>query len=287
MKVLDIKNVTKFYKKQEVLSGLNLSLEEGFVLGLIGENGVGKTTLMKAIMNLVRLDSGTINVFGKDHLENEKDTRSRIGFVHEASYLFEDLNLLDTERIVHAAYKQWDSRQFRRYLERLQLPTNKKVKTFSKGMKMRAALAIALSHKAELIIMDEPTSGLDPMVRNDLYRVIRDELNKEKRSFIISTHITSDLEKVADYVAILRNGIIPFQVSLDSLREDYAVCKGSLEALSPDREALFLGVTRSQVGFQGLTDNPRQVKEIMGSQAILERPTIEDLMIYTDGGAVI
>ncbi len=233
------------------------------------------------MLNLVRIDGGQISIFGMDHLNSEREVRSRIGFVHEASYLFEELSLLDTEKILVRAYSRWDSDLFHRYSERLQLPLNQRIRSFSKGMKMRSALAIALSHHAELIIMDEPTSGLDPRVRHDLYRIIREELMQSRRSFIISTHITSDLEKVADYVALLQEGRIETFLSIDELREEYALCRGPLEALSPDIEELFLGLSRSEIGFQGLTGDPATVRRELGEQTVMERPTIEDLMIYT------
>lgn len=282
MQVLNISRLSKSYRRTNVLQGLDLSLDEGYILGLVGENGAGKTTLIKSILNLVRIDSGRIEIFGKAHDRDERQLRAKIGFVHESSYLFPDLRLSDIEHILKAAYPAWDSLRFRRYLDRLQIPLDKRVKTFSKGMQMRAALAIALSHDAELILMDEPTSGLDPKVRHDLYRLIREEMTQAHRTFIISTHITSDLEQVADHVAILRNGRISLNLTLEELREEYAICKGANDLLDRDSEDLFIGVQMQQFGFRGLTNHPDRLKRLLGQKVLFERPTIEDLLIFTD-----
>lgn len=286
MNILNIHQAVKSYRGKKVLKGLNITHEEGLVLGLIGENGVGKTTLIKALLNLVRLNGGKIDIFGKDNQRFEKEIREKIGFVHESSYLFDDLTLRDTERILRAGYQNWDTGQFHQYLNRLEIPSDNKFKTFSKGMKMRTALAIALSHHAELIIMDEPTAGLDPVIRHDLYRIIREELSTENRSFIISTHITSDLEQVADYIALLQDGVISLHLSMDQLREEYAVCKGPLEMLKPDNKELFLGYLSTPFGFTGLTDKPGAASTAFGNTVIYERPTIEDLMVYTHAKAL-
>lgn len=229
MNVVEIENLIKRFGKQLVLNGLSLTLEEGFVLGLVGENGVGKTTLIRTLLNLSPVGSGLIRIFGLDHREKKLEVRLRIEFVHEESYLHEGFRLRDIETIVSRAYPKWSHEQFRGYLKRMDLPDNTRIKSFSKGMKMRASLAIALSHEAELILLDEPTSGLVPVVRNDLYSIIREKLFKNRRSFIISTHITSDLEQVAAFVALLRDGKTALQISIKELmvyansqiREDY------------------------------------------------------------------
>ena len=282
MQILNVSQLTKSYHKTEVLHALDLSLEEGYILGLVGENGAGKTTLIKAILNLVRVDSGRIELFGKDHLRAEKEVRSKIGFVHESSHLFPDLTLKETERIMKGVYPAWDGIRYRRQLERMQIPLDKRVKTFSKGMQMRASFAIALSHGAELLLMDEPTSGLDPKVRHELYRLIREEMTKEHSSFIISTHITSDLEQVADHIALLRNGSIQLTLTIDELREAYAICKGPRELLTQEAKDLFMGFYPQKYGFRGLTNQPDRLRRLLGQGVLFERPTIEDLLIYSE-----
>ena len=251
MKALEVTNLTKRYRSTIALDGVSLALEEGFVTGLVGLNGAGKTTLIKCVLNLVRANAGGIRVFGEDHWK-ERAVRSRIGFVHEASYLPEQLHAADIERIARAAYASWDHAAFQHYLERFELPRRKKMKTWSKGMRMRLSLAVALSHHAELILMDEPSSGLDPIVRRDLLGVIGEELAREHRSFLISTHITSDLDRIADYVVVLDRGRVRLSVSRDQLGDEYALCRGG-----------------------------RELVRRFGDRLVVERPTVEDLMVHT------
>jgi ABC-2 type transport system ATP-binding protein len=281
MTALSVTGVNKRYRKAAALAGVTLALEEGFVMGIVGPNGAGKTTLMKAILNLVRIDEGSIRVFDLDHRAEEREVRQRIGFVHEESYLYEMVNLRDVERITAAAYSRWDRSTFRAYVDRFELPQRRRIKQYSKGMKMRLSVAVALSHDAELIIMDEPSSGLDPIVRRDLIEVIGDELAKEHRSFLISTHITSDLDRIADYVVILDRGVVRLSVTRDELGDRYALCKGGQELIEADTNGCFIGVQRNQYGFTALTSDRDAVVRDFGDQVVVERATIEDLLIHT------
>ncbi|GIO27385.1 hypothetical protein J43TS3_19960 [Ornithinibacillus bavariensis] len=160
--VVELKNVTKEFKGFSV-NNIDLQVKQGFVTGFIGANGSGKSTTIKMIMNLLKPDAGEVKLFGLDYREHEKEIKGRIGFVYDGNVFFEGMNLKDIKRIVAPAYKNWDDTLFYRYMEQFELPLNKAMKTFSKGMQMKASLAIALSHHAELIIMDEPTAGLDPI----------------------------------------------------------------------------------------------------------------------------
>jgi ABC-2 type transport system ATP-binding protein len=232
------------------------------------------------VLNLVNPNAGTIRVFGESHL-NEQNVRARIGFVHEASYLFEQLTAAETERVVRAAYPLWDHDTFVSYLGRFELPRRSKIKTFSKGMKMRLSLAIALSHQAELILMDEPSSGLDPIVRRELLEVIGEELAREQRSFLISTHITSDLDRIADHIVVLDHGRVRLTVSRDELGDNYALCRGGKELLTADTNGYFIGVQRHEFGFTALTRERSAVVKRFGDQVVVERPTVEDLMVHT------
>jgi len=257
-----------------------VAIEQGFVTGLVGPNGAGKTTLIKCILNLAQADSGQIRVFGVDH-RRERDVRSRIGFVHESSYLFEQLTARETELLAAAAYDRWDGRTFRSYLERFELPKRTRIKTFSKGMKMRLSLAVALSHEAELILMDEPSSGLDPIVRRELLEVIGEELAKENRTFLISTHITSDLDRIADFVVILDRGRIRLAVSRDELADSYGLCRGGRELLGTDTNGSFVGIQANEFGFTALTRDREKIAKRYGDAVVIERPTVEDLLVHT------
>lgn len=178
--MLEIKNLTKDFNKFK-LDNVSFKLEPGYIMGFIGPNGAGKSTTIKLIMNLLKKDSGEIKVFGKDHIQFEKEIKNRIGFVYDESYFYEDLTIRQMKNIISPFYKKWDEKLFNKYIKDFDLDLNQKIKKLSKGMKMKFSLAIALSHNADLIIMDEPTSGLDPIFRSEildvLYSIIQDEKN--------------------------------------------------------------------------------------------------------------
>lgn len=203
--VVELTNVSKKFKDFSVKK-LNLEVKKGFITGFIGANGAGKSTTIKMMMNLLRPDAGEIKLFGLDYMKHEKTIKERIGFVYDGNVFFEGLNLKDIKRIVGPAYKRWDDSLFHQYLERFELPLNKPIKTFSKGMQMKASLAIALSHHAELIIMDEPTAGLDPIFRRELLDLLQELMVDGDRTIFFSTHITSDLDRIADYIALIQRG---------------------------------------------------------------------------------
>ncbi len=280
MNVLDVQDLVKSYKSNVALDGVSLRIDEGFVTGLVGPNGAGKTTLIKCILNLAQADSGRIQVFGLDH-RRELEVRSRIGFVHESSYMFDQLNARETGAIARAAYDRWNAQTFADYLDRFELPERKKIKTYSKGMKMRLSLAVALSHEAELILMDEPSSGLDPLIRRELLEVIGEELAKERRTFLISTHITSDLDRIADHVVILDRGQIRFAVSRGELSDQYGLCRGGKELPAADSNGSFIGVQMNEFGFTALTSDREKIARRYGDQVVIERPTVEDLLVHT------
>ena len=280
MNVLDVQDLVKSYKSNMALNGVSLRIEEGFVTGIVGPNGAGKTTLIKCILNLARADSGQIQVFGLDH-RRELEVRSRIGFVHESSYMFDQLNARETGTIARAAYDRWDANTYAGYLDRFELPERAKIKTYSKGMTMRLSLAVALSHDAELILMDEPSSGLDPLIRRELLEVIGEELAKEHRTFLISTHITSDLDRIADHVVILDGGQIRLAVTRDQLSDQYGLCRGGRELPTADTNGSFIGVQLNEFGFTALTPDREKIARRYGDQVVIERPTVEDLMVHT------
>ena len=207
--VVELKNVTKKFKDFSV-KNIDLQVKQGFVTGFIGANGAGKSTTIKMMMNLLRPDVGEIKLFGLDYKKHEKAIKERIGFVYDGNVFFEGLNLKDIKRIVAPAYKHWDDTLFYQYIEKFELPLNKAIKTFSKGMQMKASLAIALSHHAELIIMDEPTAGLDPIFRRELLDLLQELMIDGNRTIFFSTHITTDLDRIADYIAFIQSGELVF-----------------------------------------------------------------------------
>lgn len=281
--VIELNNVTKQFKGFS-MNNLDLQVKKGFVTGFIGANGAGKSTTIKLIMNLLKPDAGEVKVFGLDYTNHEKEIKERIGFVYDGNVFYEGLNLKDIKRIVGPAYKRWDDALFYQYVEQFELPLNKAIKTFSKGMQMKASLAIALSHHAELIIMDEPTAGLDPIFRRELLDLIQELMLDGNRTIFFSTHITTDLDRLADYIVFIRNGEIVFNQSIHDVAENYALVKGGLDLLDRDTEKVFVHVQRASTGFEALTDNIKAVKTMFGDSVVIEKASLEDIMYYMKGG---
>lgn len=281
--ILEVKNLSKSYK-DFALNDISFQLKKGYIMGFIGPNGAGKSTTIKLIMNLIKKNSGEINIFGLDNIKNEKDVKQRIGFVYDETYCYEDLNLIDMKNIIAKFYKNWDDKAFYKYLSDFNLPKDKKIKELSKGMKTKYSLAIALSHKAELILMDEPTSGLDPVFRSELLEIIRSIIKDENKSVFFSTHITTDLEKVADYITFINNGKIVFSDTKDDILEKYKIVKGANSLINSDTKKEFIGINESSFGFDALTDNPEKIKKLFGKDTLIERASLEDIMVYTVRG---
>lgn len=273
-KVLDIKNLSKAFKTF-AMKDVTFSLPKGYIMGFIGPNGSGKTTTLKLIMNLMRKDAGSIEVFGKDHVLFERDIKQRIGFVYDEPVYYEQLSIKRMTSLISPFYTKWNQALFEDYLRRFDLDENQKIKTLSKGMRTKYALALALSHGAELLIMDEPTAGLDPVFRRELLDILMDVMQREENSILFSTHITSDLDRVADYITFINHGEIVLSQEKDSLYERYTLIKGGREDLSEALKKELVGVSVNSHGFEGLSDHP-----IQDDRLILERPTLEDIMFF-------
>ncbi|MGF2616273.1 ABC transporter ATP-binding protein [Rossellomorea vietnamensis] len=280
--VVEFKNVTKEFKEFSV-KNIDLQVKQGFVTGFIGGNGAGKSTTIKLMMNLLKPDRGEVKVFGLDYRTHEKEIKERIGFVYDANVFFEGLNLKDIKRIVGSSYKKWDDTLFYQYAEQFGLPLNKAIKTFSKGMQMKASLAIALSHHAELIIMDEPTAGLDPIFRRELLDLLQELMVDGSRTIFFSTHITTDLDRIADYIALMKDGELVFHQSIHEVGDNYALVKGGLDLLDRDTEKALLQINRAATGFEALTDDIAGAEKTFGDSVIIEPASLEDIMYYMKG----
>lgn len=278
--MLKVEGLNKKFKGFE-LKDVSFELKKGYIMGFIGPNGSGKTTTIKLIMNLLKRDSGLIEVFGQDNIKFEREIKNRIGFVYDDSYFYEDLSIKQMKSIIAPFYTDWDEKLFKKYMTDFELDEKKKIKKLSKGMKMKFALSIALSHHADLIIMDEPTSGLDPIFRREMLDILYDIIQDENKSIFFSTHITTDLEKIADYITFIDDGQIVFSKEKDLLLETYGVVKGGNEDLNPELEKNLLGFKKTPVGFEGLTDDKTRIKDLSGGKVLIEKPTIEDIMFYT------
>lgn len=262
------------------LKNVSFTVPEGYIMGLIGPNGAGKTTIIKLIMNLIIRNEGSIKIFGQDNINFEREVKSRIGFVYDNPIYYDHLNLIQIKKIIAPFYNAWDEEVFKSLVNKFDLPVNKSLKKLSRGMIMKAALAIALSHHADLIIMDEPTSGIDPLFRRELLDMFYDLLQDEKKTILFSTHITSDLEKIADYITFVYDGKIAFSSPKDEIFENYLIVKGGNELISEEIKPLFIGIRKSQLSFEALTNKPSLIKKKLGNAVVLEKASIEDIMYF-------
>ncbi len=276
--ILYVDNLCKKYKNFK-LNNVSLQLPKGFIMGLIGENGAGKTTLIKLIMNLVKKDSGDIKIFDKDNVKFEREIKDRIGFVYDEVCYYDHMSLKENGNMVSMLYSKWDKDKFNYYLNKFELNKDKKLKELSKGMRMKFSLCIALSHGAEFIIMDEPTVGLDPVVRSEVLEELQNLMENENMGVLISTHITSDLERIADYITFIKDGSIIFSKPKDEIMEAYKIIKGDCNILTKEVEKHFEGISKNRFGVEGLTSQVDKVREILGDNIVVDRATIEDIMI--------
>ena len=281
--ILAVDNLTKHFKDFS-LNKVSFILPHGYVMGFIGPNGSGKSTTIKLIMNLLHKDSGQIKVFGLDNLQHELTIKDRIAFVFDENHYYEELSIRDMAKIVASFYKHWEPKTFDKCLKDFDLNPRQKIKQLSKGMKMKFSLAVSLSHRAELLIMDEPTSGLDPMARSELLEILATLIQDERKSVFFSTHITSDLDKIADFVTFLNHGEIVLSATKDDILEKYGVVKGAKDRLDEETKRLFVGIKTNQFGFEGLVRDKEKAHRHFKERAVIEKPTLEDIMLYTIRG---
>ena len=221
---IEVRNLTKEYENFK-LENVSFNVGKGTIMGFIGENGAGKSTTIKAILNLIKKDNGLITVLGKEINRNEKGIKNELGIVLNDGNFNEKLNVKAINKIMKNIYKRWDDDVFYKYIEKFNIDTSKKIEEFSKGMKMKLSIAIALSHKAKILILDEATSGLDPVARDEVLDILMEFIQNEENSILMSSHITSDLEKIADYITFIHNGKIIFSENKDKLIYDMGVVK--------------------------------------------------------------
>lgn len=280
--ILDLHGVTRVFPGF-ALQDVSLALPRGYIMGLVGPNGAGKTTLVRLMLDLDRPDAGAVRVFGMDPRERPVAVRARIGFVHEAPSLYDGLSVAGAGRVIGRFYPTWDSARFRSLMEQFELSPRRRVGALSHGMRTRFALAVALAHHAELLILDEPTSGLDPVFRRELLDHLSAFIGGGETSILFSTHITSDLDRIADYITFLQDGRVVFSTTRDQVLERWAVVKGDPGLLDASTRPLFRGVEIGALGFLGLTDRPDQVRTALAGRPIVVEPaTLEDI-VYLNG----
>ncbi|PID22375.1 sodium ABC transporter ATP-binding protein [Sporosarcina sp. P3] len=277
--IVEVRDLTKQFKGF-TLNNLNFDIKKGFITGFIGANGAGKTTTIRCLMDLIRADRGEIRVFGESHKRHTVEIKERIGFVYDADFYYEDLTIEKNKRILAPFYSKWDDELFYSYLRKFQLNTAQRLKHLSKGMRMKFSLAMALSHHPDLIIMDEPTAGLDPIVRRELLDMMQDLIQDEEKAIFFSTHITTDLEKIADFIVFIHHGQIIFQGEKDEFTERYVVVKGTVDQRTLLDGLPAIGLRTTDVGFDCLADTAEIPIDRLTS-LLIEKPTLEDIMYYT------
>ena len=274
MDSIRIKNVSKKYKSFE-LKNISFSLPQGYIMGFVGENGSGKTTTINAILNIIKRDSGTVSILGKNIDKNENDIKKSIGYV-SGEVFYPKKKIKDITKVYKRFYPNWDNQVYSEYLSKFDLDEDKKIDELSKGMCMKYSLTLALSHHAKLLILDEPTTGLDPVARDNLLEVFQSLVEDEEISILYSTHITSDLEKCADYIVFIKNGEIIENCSKDDLIDNYRIVNGSTESLNKMKNQL-ISYKQNSFGFNGLVKTDKVV-ELDGVR--YGKPSIDDIIIY-------
>lgn len=279
---LNVENLTKQYTHFK-LDRVSFSVPKGTIMGLIGENGAGKSTTIKAILDLISKDGGTVSFWGKE-VSSSKQLKEDIGVVFDDINFYETLTPIKVGKISEAAYKQWDESMYRDYLGRFQIPVDKAIRTLSQGMKMKLCIAASLSHKPKLLIMDEATNGLDPVMRDDILDIFLDFVQDENHSILMSSHITTDLEKIADYITFIHQGKVLFCKTKDELRYHYGIIRCGAAIFSQIDKAEILACRKDDYQWNVLVAD----KEKAGRKyknAVVDDASIDDIMLlYVKGG---
>jgi ABC-2 type transport system ATP-binding protein len=282
MEVIKFDHYTKS-SKEFTLHNLNFSMNQGYITGIIGPNGSGKTSIIRSIMNLDRPDQGEVLVFGQSYRTEERKIKRRIGFVYDEPYFYDHLTLNEMKKIVASFYPTWKESLFQKYRDQFELSGKQNMNRLSKGMKTKFSLATALAHEPELLIMDEPTAGLDPVFRREILAILTAYIGEGERSVVFSTHISTDLERIADFIVYIRKGQIHFNGSKEQLLDAYWLVQGSKELLHSCKLPL-IGMRHTAFGFEGLLPAHSCSDTQLNSLASVEKPTLEDILVFTKEG---
>jgi len=281
--IIEIKNLKKKYDDKFKLGEINLNIPKGIIVGLIGENGAGKTTLIKSMLNIIKIDSGEIKIFGKDYKKEEKAIKEDIGVVLDNMFFPELLNAKDINNSMKDIYKNWDSKLYFSYLKEFNLEENKPLKSMSKGMRKKLEIIVAISHKPKLLILDEPTSGLDPVVRTEVLDIFQKFIEDEEHSILLSTHITSDLEHIADEIIFIDKGEKVLQKSRDEIMDNYGILKCDIDYFSNIDKKDIISYKKTKYAYEILVNNKEQVTKKYPS-CVIDKITLEDLMVLVIKG---
>ena len=279
MNAIELKGLIKEYPGFR-LGSLDLALPSGSIMGLVGENGAGKSTTINLIMNAIKRDAGSVSVLGVDNQSRAfSGIKEDIGVVLDEAYYPEVLNSRDVGCVMAKTYRHWEPDTYENYLQRFGLPQDKAFRDYSRGMKMKLAIAVALSHQAKLLILDEATSGLDPMVRDEILDIFNEYTRQEDRSILLSSHIVSDLEKICDYIAFLHKGQLLLCEETDRLLEEYALVRLSRERLADLPENSVVGVESDPYGVRALVR-----RDMVPHDLPLEHTNLEDIILFLAKG---
>lgn len=275
--ILEVKDLSKKYKDFE-LNNISFELPKGMIMGFIGENGAGKTTTIKAILDIINNYQGEIKIFGLDNRKNERQIKEDIGVVLDDMFFPEILVPNDIDIVMKDIYTNWDSNLYFKYLTDFNLPKNKQIKTFSKGMRKKLEIAVALSHHPKLLILDEPTSGLDPIARNEVIDIFQDFIQNEECSIMLSSHITTDLEHIADYITFINKGEIILSKTKDELLEQYGIVKCTESDFKKIDPKDFIKYKKTKYEYEVLVENKKEFNKKYNINTI-DKITLEDLMV--------
>ena len=272
--VIEINGLSKRYQKF-ALDNVTLNVPMGSVMGFIGANGAGKSTTIKAILGLYKRDGGEVKVFGEDSEKMSNETREKIGVVFDTMPFPKNLTITMLDKVFSGIYKSWDSEKFFGYITHFELPLKKKLSSFSRGMEMRLSIAAALSHNPSLLVLDEPTGGLDPVMRSEILDIFLEFMQDETHSILMSTHITSDLEHIADYICFINKGKIVFTEERNEMLEKYRIMKCTDEDLQQVDKNDIIGMRKGRFCNEVLTMNADKYPGM-----VADAPTIEEIMVY-------
>ena len=283
MNAIEIKNLRKDFDNFS-LKIEDLKIPEGFVTGFIGSNGSGKTTTIKLILNMLRKDNGSIKLFGKEYKGDDLSVKEHLGVVSEFNGYLQESKLRSIKKSLSVFYKNWDEKLYKRYMKEFELNENKVYKELSKGQQKKFEIIMTLSHRPKIIIMDEPTANLDPLVRNEVLEMLQERIEEDNATVFFSTHITSDLDKIGDYLVFIYKGKIFLADDKDNTLQNHVIVKGKNEFLQKDTEDIFISVNKNAFGFEGLVNNKESAYEIFGEEVTYDRPNLEDILTYYTRG---
>jgi len=280
---LDVRDLRKSYGDFH-LNSVSFSLPTGYIMGFVGQNGAGKTTTIRCILNMAKRESGEITVFGQDNIVDEMEIKQELGTVFDEIFFVSSWRVREVEKALRGFYKHWDTDLYHDFLKEFELPPDKKVDELSRGMKMKLMLAVAMSHGAKLLILDEPTSGLDPVAREELLDILQDYIADGEKSVFFSTHITSDLERIADYITVIERGTIFYTGTKDGLLEHFSIVTGGTGDLTDEVRSTVIGLERTRTGFTGMVEAAKV--KALPSTVTAQPPTIDEILIHIakDGG---